>query len=52
MRWANLDEDVIVLFPDFRGQNGPVTLQVTESKLYDFFSLLFPEKKLQDALVK
>ena len=49
MRWANLDEDVIVLFPDFRGQNGPVTLQVIESKPYDFFSLLFPEKKKKNS---
>ena len=44
VRWGNLDEDIVVLFPDFRGQHGPVNLQVTESEPYDFFSLLFPEE--------
>ena len=51
VRWGNLDEDVVVSFPDFRGQHGPVTLQVTESEPYDFFSLLFPEE-LWDVLVE
>ena len=51
VRWGNLDEDVVVSFPDFGGQHGPVTLQVTESEPYDFFSLLFPEE-LWDVLVE
>ena len=24
VRWGNLDQDVVVSFPDFRGQHGPV----------------------------
>ena len=44
VRWGNLDDDIAVSFPDFRGQHGPVTLQVTESEPYDCFSLLFPEE--------
>ena len=51
VRLGNVDEDVVVSFPDFRGQHGPVTLQVTESEPYDFFSLLFPEE-LWDVLVE
>ena len=51
VRWGNLDKDVVVSFPDFGGQHGPVTLQVTESEPYDFFSLLFPEE-LWDVLVE
>ena len=51
VRWENLDEDVVVSFPDFRGQHGLVTLQVTESEPYDFFSLLFREE-LWDVLVE
>ena len=49
VKGESLDEDV-VSFPDFRG-HGPVTLQVTESEPYDFFSPLFSEE-LWDVLVE
>lgn len=50
IRWGNLDENVVVSFPEYRGQHGPITLLEADSEVVNFFSLVFPED-LWDVLV-
>lgn len=51
IRWGNRDENVVVSFPEYRGQHGPITLLEADSEPVNFFSLLFPEE-LWDILVE
>ena len=51
IRWGNLDENVVVSFPEYTGQHGPVTLLEADSEPVNFFSLVFPEE-LWDILVE
>lgn len=51
IRWGNLDENVVVSFPEYRGQHGPISLLEANSEPVNFFSLVFPEE-LWDVLVE
>ena len=51
IRLGNLDENVVVSFPEYRGQHGPISLLEANSEPVNFFSLVFPEE-LWDVLVE